>query len=151
MHAPGVSPTGRLLTEQVPGSALAVPLFVQLKLPLYGTPTVPVVGRRARLMLSTGAAATTMGLCAVLFAALVSPVAPVLPAAMEVPELVGVPFTAQVTVWPCAIGPPAGQGAPAGLMEQAPWVTPDGKLPTAQLVPAVALAVPTLTQVNVPA
>ena len=77
VHAPIVTPAGSPETvHDVPATAAAVPLLVQVKLPLYGLPAVAVPGRPPRLMPRSGAGTgvTAVETLAVLLALLLSAV-----------------------------------------------------------------------------
>ena len=112
------------------------------------------VGSPARLIDMSGAvdrgADTLNARLSVLLAAFVSPVAPVLPLTVTLPDVVGAPATLQVTTAPTGTALPATHAAELGVMVQPVTLTPAGRPVTAQVVPAEAEAVPTFVQVKVP-
>ena len=147
-----VRPAGRPPTAHV--AAVAVisgdgPL-VQLNVPLYGTPTLAVVGKPARLMLISAPPVLIVA-NAVLLPPLVTPplvslIAPVLTVTVDAPAAaaVGVPLTGQVMLAPAATVA-GGDGA------QVPKVTPAGKPPMAQYVfGALAVAAALFVHLIVP-
>ena len=134
-----LNPEGRPLTahDALVAAIAGAAAFEQVKVPVYGTPMLPVAGSPAKLMLISEPT-VAMACVAVLLPPLpvpplVSLVAPVLTVAVVVPEAVGVPLTGQLMLAPATT-------VAGGSGEHAPTVTPGGRPLTAQ-VAFVALAV----------
>ena len=72
------------------------------------------------------------------------------PVTVTLPEVVGVPDTVQVTVWPAGTLLPSLQGALAGLMVQPTTSTPAGSPVTPHREPAAASALPVFVQLKLP-
>lgn len=150
VQAATVTPDGKPVTpHKVPTVASAVPTLVQLKLPVYGTPTEAVAGKPSKEMAISGRV-VVIALVVVLLAVLMSFVAPVVPVTVTGPAVVGVPATVQVTVCPTGTLVPGNHSLFAGLIVQAPTVTPEGRPLTPHSVPATASALPALVQLKLP-
>ena len=91
-----------------------------------------------------------MACVALLLAGLLSCVAPVVPVTVTLPEVVGVPDTVQVTVWPAGTLTPSLQSVLTGLMVQPTTVTPAGSPVIPHSEPAAASALPALVQLKLP-
>ena len=145
-----VSPAGKPATAHVGDVAASAgaTALVHVNVPLYGVPTLPVVGSPARLMLMSEpvvAMATVVWLLPpVPVPPLVSLVAPVVTVAVTLPEVVGVPLTGHEMLAPTAT-------LAGGTGEQVPTVTPGGSPVTEQVAErAEAVAVALLVHVMVP-
>lgn len=141
-----VTPAGSPLTAHVALAAASdgEAAAVQVNVPEYATPRLPVVGRPERLMLISDCA-TLIVVLAVLFAVLTSFVELVVPLTVAVPPVVGVPETEQVMVAPAA------SEATGTAGEQPVTVTPAGSPVAAQVTPVAAMnGAAALVHVNVP-
>jgi hypothetical protein len=150
-----VKPAGKPAMAQVvpilAGAVAAGAVFVQVNVPLYGAPTIAVVG----ILTNDGTMsepvvtmeAVALLLPPVVVLPLMSLMAPVVSVNGAVPTEVGVPVTVQVITPPIATVPAVGT---VGLHET---FKPAGSPAMAQVAPAVAAAVAAgavLVQVNVP-
>ena len=132
-HVPTVTPAGKPETVQVAFSALAAaaPLLVHLTVPLYGVPTVAVVGRPLRSGVISEPVEPIVAV-AVLLAGLPSFVAPVVPVTVVAPVVVGVPDTVQLIDAP-------GATLTGGVGEHDD-VSPGGKPLTAQVAEVAVIS-----------
>lgn len=145
-----VRPVGRPATLHEAAVAVMAgdAAFEQVNEPVYGTPTMTVVGRPLRLMLMSEASTAT-GLVAVLLPPPVVPplmslVAPVDAVTVDEPGAVGIPETAHEMLAPATT-------VVGGVGVQTPTVTPGGRPETEQVAfVALAVAVALLVHLMVP-